>query len=50
MRLSLHHRALPGDDDTVWFTGAVASLLKDYDPAVPHAISGGQFHSSGKVS
>ena len=31
---------LYGDDDTVWFVPAIKQLLKNYDPELPHAISG----------
>ncbi len=30
----------PGDDDVVWFLPAVKQLVKNFDPELPHAISG----------
>lgn len=31
---------LYGDDDTLWFTGGVLTLLKDLDPQMPYVITG----------
>ena len=29
-----------GDDDVIWFLPAVRQLVRNYDPELPHAISG----------